>query len=332
MSEIVLFGNGIGRSIDDNFYSLSRVLEASWRDDQVVSAENKRLITSCLRADVLERDEGTAPTSEEELADLQRVLNACEAILEFEAEDGVEDVFWLSEYGRKFPAAIRRYFHHAASQFHSNDKRLPEAFAAPLRTHILKGGVSVATLNYDDLLYEAFTGTEVFDDHVLRDGFLGGPFDFQKHEGWFKPATEGWFLHLHGSPLFVDKDGKPRKIKRSALSAFRGDSSVHLVLTNADYKPGVIANSEILRAYWQKFEQLLQEAKKITVLGYGGGDLHLNSLLARTRDAQTIRIIARQGQDDASAIAQKWAERFLPREAGHLQVVLLEDVMDFTDW
>ncbi|AGT07642.1 DUF4917 family protein [Paracoccus aminophilus] len=332
MKKVIVFGNGLGRAIDNDFYSLTRVLRQSWADDDVVSREYKRLISNCLNNGVFECDEPPAPTKEDELSDLQRVIDACDTILQFEAEDGEEDVGWLTDYGRKFPAAIRRYFHHAASQFHDPDRRLPEEFAKSLRAWVIRDRPTVATLNYDDLLYECFTETRVFKEHMLRDGFLGGKFDIERHEKLYNPKTEGWFLHLHGSPLFVNRQNAACKITRAKLAEYRGESSVHLVLTNADAKPGVIFGSEILRAYWLKFEALVQRAEEITLFGYGGGDLHLNSLLARTGPQQTIRVICRAGARDDEACRAEWVERLTPKPAKLIDVIPCENVLMFNEW
>jgi len=288
---VLLFGNGLGRAIDNEFFELHRVLRSSWENDDILDDNKRQLICACLENGVVEND-FSAPTSEEELSDLQRVLDACDTIREFESDNDGQG--WLTKHGNSFPVAIRRYFHHAASLFHEGGKELPVGFAEPLRDFVRKTGPDIVTLNYDDLLYEAFTGTDIFQNHFLRDGFFDGQLDMERHERYFDYEREGWFLHLHGSPLFVTRDGGPRKIPRAKLSEYAGENSFHIVLTNADSKPSVIDNSSILRVYWRKLDELLRDAARITVFGYGGGDQHLNRLIGLNNSAE-LRVISRKG-------------------------------------
>ncbi|MFK7871275.1 MAG: hypothetical protein AB8B58_18810 [Roseobacter sp.] len=175
---VILFGNGLGRAIDNDFFQLQRVLQSSWDNNDILDENKRRLICACLENGVVENDL-SAPTSEEELSDLQRVLDACDTIREFETEGAGHR--WLTTHGNSFPVAIRRYFHHAASLFHEGGKELPVSFAEPLRDFVRETGPDIVTLNYDDLLYEAFTGTDIFNQHFLRDGFFA--------DSWIWSAT-----------------------------------------------------------------------------------------------------------------------------------------------
>ncbi|MGJ5620402.1 SIR2 family protein [Sulfitobacter sp. MF3-043] len=325
---VILFGNGLGRSLDNDFFSLERVLQSSWENEDILDDAQRALICACLEGGVVE-DDLVAPTKEEELSDLQRVLDACDTIKEFEAEDAGQR--WLTERGGSFPVAIRRYFHHAASLFHRGEFFLPQEFAEPLRQFVCANGPDIVTLNYDDLLYEAFTGTPVFKKHFLRDGFFKGDLNFTQQEKWFDPKTEGWFLHLHGSPLFVTRDGMPRKLTRDRLAEYMGENSFHIVLTNADSKPSVIENSQILSQYWAKLDELLRDAENITLFGYGGGDMHLNRLIGLNNKAQ-LRIVSRIHTDDAEELEVRWRKKLRAREAQVVEIVMIENLMQFTDW
>lgn len=181
VDSLYIFGNGIGRAINNDFFDLTRALERSWGEPDLLNDQQKRLIVSCLPAGLVER-ELAAPTREEDLEDLQRVLSACDTIKEIEQRvDGVEG--WLSDHGKEFPVAVRKYLHMAACYFHNRgalffagngDVNLPIGFQESLRAAIMEQGGHVATLNYDDLLYETFVNTAVFQDHRLRDGFFWG--------------------------------------------------------------------------------------------------------------------------------------------------------------
>lgn len=326
--QLLIFGNGLGRSIDNDFYSLTRVLQESWADRNVVDEVQKRLICACLDNGVIENDL-QALTEEEQLANLQKVLNACDIIARFE-ERVQSETGWLNEHGQQFPIAIRRYIHDAASRFHDNEMFLPPAFAASLREFVEHARPHIATLNYDDLLYECFTGTPAFTQHMLRDGFFGGSFNFGTHQERMDLENEGWFLHLHGSPLFVNRNGQPGKIRRSRLNDFQGNSSTHLVLTNASSKPAVISGSEILSTYWKELRRILDQPLHVTVLGYGGGDLHLNDLLGRTSDRVRIRVVCR-ATDYADPVAS-WRRTFEPKTPNLIDVVAIENLVEFGDW
>tara|TARA_R110002049_G_scaffold44333_3_gene129827 strand:+ start:62841 stop:63386 length:546 start_codon:yes stop_codon:yes gene_type:complete len=181
------------------------------------------------------------------------------------------------------------------------------------------------------LLYEAFTETSVFKEHFLRDGFFGGILDMGKHEYLMNPEKEGWFLHLHGSPLFVTREGVPKKITRAKLHEYVGENSVHIVLTNADSKPSIIENSPILSLYWKKLETLLRDAEKITLFGYGGGDKHLNQLIGINTTAK-LRVVTRKEVDTQQELETRWRRRLRATQDQPLDVVEIESLLDFRDW
>lgn len=328
--KLVIFGNGLGRSLDDEFYQLERALKASWDEDGVLDEEQKQLICNCLDDELIEGDL-KAPTSEDQLKNLQKVLDSCDMIKTFETRVGTPELGWLSDHGKRFPIAIRKYFHHAASQFHSPNKRLPVAFADQLRKFVRSDRPHIATLNYDDLLYECFTETDVFQEHMLRDGFFA-EFNIERHREFHDSNKEGWFLHLHGSPLFVNRNGSPRKIMRSQLSDYAGNNSVHLVLTNAKSKPAVISNSQILSEYWNELAKILTKPTQVTLFGYGGGDLHLNELLAQTSSATEIRVVCREGSKTRDQAERFWHEALSSKAKDKIKVKQVQNLIDFDDW
>ncbi|MBO6898615.1 MAG: hypothetical protein JJ868_14680 [Shimia sp.] len=328
--QTLLFGNGLGRSFDNDFYSLERALNTSWDAEDVLDDNQRTLICNCLDDDLLEGDL-KAPTAEEDLRDLQRVLNACDTIKSFEEKIGTGDEGWLNGHGRQFPVAIRKYFHHAATQFHSADKRLPNDFANDLRAFVREARPNIATLNYDDLLYECFTETDIFNQHMLRDGFFQN-FDIATHTQYYDANTEGWFLHLHGSPLFVTRNGVARKLLRAQLNTYMGTNSVHLVLTNAKSKPSVIANSTILSAYWKKLAWAFSQPCQLTLVGYGGGDLHLNKLIRDSKGMECVRVVCRNADDSKENQEEHWKNTLrLPAEV-NLECIFVDDILDFDKW
>ena len=242
---------------------------------------------------------------------------------------------WLSPLGQQFPRAIRTYLHQVANYFLEREtlpvakRSLSATFSTALREYVMGSGSNVVTLNYDDLLYDCFNDTEVFQKHRLRDGFFEGTFQIERHDRWIAQDAlrEGWFLHLHGSPLFLTQRGLPRKLTRPELRGYGGFDSAHLVLTNVKYKSSIIEASEILREYWKRFRQCCGSALDVLVIGYGGGDDHLNEAISKTPDATRIRVVERRGKGrDGNALAAEWGERF---DKDNVEIILVEDVMDF---
>ena len=330
VESLFIFGNGLGRSISNEYFDLSRALEHAWHANDHLTDEQKKLIVACLPQEVIEQG-GEAPQREEQLEELQQILSACDTILRIEkqlVEDGGE-ARWLTENGQKFPTAIRKYIHHAACYFLNHNEHLNKKFADSLRSHIETRGAHIATLNYDDLLYEAFVDTPVFRKHLLRDGFLRGDFAFDWAEKKYNAKDEGWFLHLHGSPLFVDKNNNPKKVTRANLRGKHGSSSIHLVLTSVKFKRAIIQNSTILKSYWEKMRTIIPTSSNIILLGYGGEDIHLNELLRLMAPNGSIRVVEYKGENDQAKRETYWQENL-----GELnvEVTLLDNIQDFRDW
>ncbi|WP_298907391.1 hypothetical protein [uncultured Aliiroseovarius sp.] len=328
MKKLYIFGNGLGRSFDNDFYCLDRALKTSWGEEGPLSAQQRQLINSCLDDELIE-NEAEAPTSEEQLRDLQRVVDACDLIAVFQERTNYDEG-WLTGEGVEFPRAVRRYFHHAASQFHDQNKYLPEVFANRFREFVREHRPHIATLNYDDLLYDAYVGYDIASDHLLRDGFFKS-FDFEKHQGYFNSQNEGWFLHLHGSPLFVTRNGIDQKLTRADLGSYRGSEKTHLVLTHAKSKPGAIRSSPILSAYWKELDTILCEPTEVTLFGYGGMDLHLNNLLSNTDDHVVIRVASRMPEDEGKCI-EDWRKRIRNKDIPNENFIFVGSLMDFDQW
>ncbi len=328
MKKLYIFGNGLGRAFDNEFYSLTRALQVSWGENGPLSEEQRQLINGCLDDELVET-EADAPTSEEQLRDLQRVVDACDLITSFQGRADCQEG-WLTQQGLEFPQAVRRYFHHAASQFHDLNKCLPTNFAKSFRNFVREHRPHIATLNYDDLLYEAYVGHDIAEGHLLRDGFFG-EFDFDRHKRLFKPKKEGWFLHLHGSPLFVTREGVDRKLTRAQLREYNGAEKTHLVLTHAKSKPSAIRSSTILNAYWQELDRILSKPTEVTLFGYGGMDLHLNRLLSETDDHVKVRIASRTPTKKRDA-RKGWNKRIRGKDIPKENFIFLDNLMRFDQW
>ncbi|WP_132460260.1 hypothetical protein [Rhodovulum marinum] len=153
MREVLLFGNGLGRSLNNEYFELERGLRDAWDDDEVLSEADRDLIRRCLNnEELIEGEEEIWPRGENELDPLQKVLAACDLVRQFERED---QEGWLTARGQAFPDAIRSFIHRAACYYHRFNGSLPQNFVNPLVDFILESRSHVATLNYDDLLYRS---------------------------------------------------------------------------------------------------------------------------------------------------------------------------------
>ena len=331
MRSLYIFGNGLGMAISPDAFNLTNALVDVW-DDGTLEDEQKVLISACLPADVQK------PTSEEQLAKLQDTVNACEILLSIR-DTGAGH--WLSEEGSKFPDAVHKLTYavarkmylakHMAGENIGNPCRLPDYFITPLIQIVKDTGSHVATLNYDGLLSSELRKSGILggDNPVLFDGFVKSTFD--RTNLFRKKGYGGWYLHLHGSPLFTGKvGGKPRKVSQSTISrkSFPKHVGRHLVLTHFTHKPRIIESSEILCIYWEFLQMALDESARIILFGYSGNDTHLNRLISQARTSKDIIVVDWLGSGNAAIRQEFWSGQL----GGDVQLHLLEDVFMFTEW
>nr|WP_321364809.1 SIR2 family protein [uncultured Celeribacter sp.] len=290
-----------------------------------ITEDEKELIRRCLPTGV------DAPQNEDQLADLQEVVDACETVLRFEENDrGNGD--WLTETGQAFPDAIRYYVHAVASEFHSetHDTNLepPSEFLDALNENLLNEGSTIATTNYDGALYRGLCDRSSFKSYTTLDGFQGNPPCF--HEALRRTHNKkGYYFHLHGSPLFVDDGADIRKLPREDVRNRTPASSRHLVLTHETYKTKIIDNSELLRAYWTKLSKLSNDFDRIVWLGHSGRDPHLNRFIARYFPAKPITIVEWNGAGNQAEREEYWKNKFSARE---IKLIPMEKLTAFVDW
>lgn len=318
----LIFGNGLGMALDHLAFALDRALEQVWDNDEVLTDEQRALIRICLPDDT----EFERPSSEDDLDLLQRVLSACDFLDEFEE---VAEAHWLSEQGKAFPPAIRRFVHQVAACFHNTGLELPDEFTEPLCGFLHDSKSHVATLNYDPLLYECFLNTGVLEGYNgdLIDGMTNA--GFQKDNLYRRnPQNLGWYLHLHGSPLFYDApNGRVRKMPRYRL-ADRIVESTHLVLTHVRHKQSIIATSSLLTEYWKFLARALKESEEVMLVGYSGYDGHLNSFISRRTNGLNIRIIEWSQAQPGNDRPRYWERKL----KAPVQVEQYDSILEFTDW
>lgn len=317
--------------MDNGYYDLGNATKVAWADDTTLNEEQRQLIRRCLPKPDLIDDENGAP-GEHHLDSLQRVLAACDEISKFEeGDDG-----WLTEKGRAFPSAIRSFIHRTASYFHESPHFLSHEFLNPLREHILQSRSHVATLNYDELLYRGFIGADVFQGYsCLIDGFTRSGFSETNLERK-RPDHQSFYLHLHGSPLyFEDSDGNLRKAELRKLPVIHGYSSTHIVLTEVKHKASVIQSSEILRVYWKRLKEAIQEVEGVMLVGYGGGDTHLNELVRANFSGKQVEVVERDKPEYGNLDDRQSRHAFWKRRLGQAHMLHWQkNICEFSrlDW
>ncbi|MFP5392520.1 MAG: hypothetical protein ACLGI6_13405, partial [Gammaproteobacteria bacterium] len=222
--------------------------------------------------------------------------------------------------------AVRRFVHAVDVYFHGSGEQLPDNFTDALSTHIHRTKSHIAVLNYDNLLYDALYASEVLRgyDGALIDGFRRDGFAPANLERFY-PARLGYYLHLHGSPLFIGA----KKVMRGGREFLEPAHESHIVLTHVKHKPSIINSSPILSEYWNQLGRALDEVACIVLFGYSGEDLHLNQKIMAASHGKTIHLIEWRGAGTEDARRAYWTERFKGRT---VNVIRLDDVLDFRDW
>lgn len=324
----MLFGNGLGMSLDPNVFSLGDALRRVWDNPTILTDEQRAMVFRCLPGGT----EDGRPSSEADLGQLQRVLAACDVLNSVPLAKGEN---WLSSQGEQFPAVIRAFVHAVACEFFKdrpdgNRFEIPAEFSQNLTDFVNLTKSHVTTLNYDYLLGRLIYERMMVNDSegVLLDGFRRRLFN---RRNLFREKSEhkGWFLHLHGSPLFYDhpNDGI-RLLEEKRLRGADPISSAHLVLTHVEQKTSVIASSEILSVYWEFFERALDESEQVILFGYSGGDDHINDLLSSTNSDLRVKIVEWLGSGDKKSREEFWSRAIRKK----IELVQQESIFDFDEW
>lgn len=320
--KLIIFGNGLGMAIDHSHFSLTNALNTVWADDGLWSDTIYRdLIENCIPSN-------QCPVSEEDLDKLYLVSTSCDYLDDIPNTNTGKH--WLSNYGHEFTNAVQEYIHTVSSHLFDYTNSLPASFKDPLIDFIRDTKSHVATLNYDKLLYEAFIDAGVCNGFSgeLVDGFLGSGFDgsnlVRKHGNRF-----GYYMHLHGSPLFKDVNNKTYKLNISNISTGNIFSSKHIVLTHIPHKPSVITASKVLSTYWNYLILSLSEVDEIILFGYSGCDTHLNEILKIHANSQTKRIV----EWDGDSFTTQQRQGFWDKELGsNVTLQRMSDITNFTSW
>ena len=316
---MLVTGNGIGLALDQEIFSLESGLEDIWKNTSHLSKEHKDLILSAI--------EGTTqdipPKSENQLDQLQVAIIATEFLSNFE----VGEVSWVSESAKELPATFRKFIHEVALYFHRTGCVLPSTFVKPLASFIRDTKSHVVTLNYDNLLYDSFLSEKVLDGYngTLIDGFWASTGFDEEHLDRHNVSRHGWYMHLHGSPLFVGNN----KVVGAGRDFLDPKEKCHIVLTHVEHKPLIIGSSSILSAYWRRLEKAFEESSQIILFGYSGLDEHLNNRIKLRKEEKELLIVEWSGAGNEYERKSFWESR---TGFSRFELVQLDNILEFTEW
>ncbi|WP_438362479.1 SIR2 family protein [Pseudomonas tremae] len=318
----LIFGNGLGMALDPDHFSLARALEDVWNHPRHLPDDKKLMVGRCVDND------GLPPNGEEQLDTLHIVVAACNMLNKI----GDDDVHWLTADAQSFPKAVAQYIHRVASDLHLYDGDLPNDFLEPLFAFLRETNSNIATLNYDRLLYGALV-----DEGLMAGGYSAYLVDGMVDAGFAEHRLErlwqndfGYYLHLHGSPLFYDdRHGVAHKMTRDQLNMSSRIISNHIVLTHVTHKRSVIGASEVLSTYWDYLQKCCHEAREIIVFGYSGFDTHLNDVLAAFARSTPMRIIEWRGAGTLRERERFWQDIL---RTDDFDLDRRRNILTFTDW
>jgi hypothetical protein len=316
----IIVGNGLGMACDPNFFRLDRAIEVVWTDEDLLNEHEKELLRRCIND-----AEDDRPRGEDDLDVLQLALSATEFLIGIQGDRAL----WLSCEGQQFPDTVRRFVYNTAIQFHQYPGAVPEEFLDPLAEFIRNSNSHLGTLNYDNLLYQPLIERGVLDgyDGSLVDGFHAVGFHPDNLERKFG-RTFGYYLHLHGSPLFVDRDDRTVKLMQHDLHEQQDQAGAHIVLTHVRHKPTVISGSKLLQSYWEYLLSALFESTRVYLFGYSGLDLHLNALLRGAARAKPLYVVEWRGSGEFPMREAFWSNAF----GRAVELIQLDNILDFADW
>lgn len=314
----IIFGNGLGMALDSEYFVLKNALKTAWNTSGEFKEHHKKLIKTALP----EMANIEFPESEEMLDKLQVAITAIETLRDFEKND----ISWLNDSSREVPDAFKKYIHEVGLYFHKSNKNLPFDFISQLANFIRKSNSHIGILNYDNLLYDPLCQLKILS------GFSGYLIDGFTDKKGFDPSNLdrlqdhlGWFMHLHGSPLFINNHKKTG----AARDFLMPTSECHIVLTHVKHKLTLINRSKILSEYWSRLSKAIKESKSIILFGYSGNDLHLNQIISAQGVDKRISIVEWKGNGDFKSRKIFWESSL---DLICINLLQLENILEFSEW
>lgn len=267
-----LLGNGIGRAIDNNYFSLETGIQKSL--DELPNSER----------DVIELL-FDSNYSESALENHHSIANSCHNLINLEDK---HSLLYLNDNGKNFLRSFYNFIYLAAKYFWEYPvEKIPAVFTEFINrfSDYIRGRKSnVANLNYDKLIYDPFVDGNILKggyDGVLIDGILTRTGVFEAENFLHKNKNNlGYYLHLHGSPSIFFENNGVRKIhhKDKLPNSFHENNRMHntIVLSHANLKSDLIFGNCLLATYFTVFRYALADSSTLCLIGYGGEDVHIN--------------------------------------------------------
>jgi hypothetical protein len=301
-----IIGNGLGMALDPNHFRLESGMAYAWNR---CARHTKKLLKNINKGNIL--------SSETELIDIQKLLFSIRTLNTYAATYSFSNL--LRKNGVKFYEDFNKYVLDVSHFFYDYNKDMPDQyklFINHLSQFIVENPVHIAVLNYDKLIYESLLNKGGIFGKMgecrLLDGMHATGF---KEENLVRTYYDfGWYLHLHGSPLFYS-DMATQKILKDKRDEYcpndRNKYRHHLVLTHSEFKLDIINQSLLLEIYWKYFCKALNESKSIVLFGYSGNDSHINQVIAnqlRKRDVKLF-IIEYCNEESEEKNRSKWKDK-----------------------
>ncbi|MCX4024731.1 DUF4917 family protein [Endozoicomonas sp. SM1973] len=335
MGSVVIIGNGLGMAIAPSKYTLKSALD---------SVNNIHPKIDLIRKFI----SNTLPDNEEVLGQLQLPLFSYRACRLLNIPQEKSELKELDTILNDYVYEVSCYFHNLVPY------TVIEDFINHLYSYIMRTTSHIATLNYDNLLYKGILKHKYRTDQSIADGFLFGPINsrnsymvYKSKEFNWKIETQPKYLHLHGSPYFVNNSHGIVKLRDTVTKLYNnttGDidevdgktKGKHIVLTSVEHKKFIIENSPLLKKYWSVLKHLIGKNKTIIIFGYSGYDTHLNELISLyPKKKKAIIEWEEAGKDDGGYTKEDRLEFWSKRLKTHESNIILEqmaNITEFTAW
>ncbi len=335
MRKTVVFGNGLGMALDPEHFTLASAFSTIWNEESLDDI-SKKMLLQCIG-----QKDDTPPQSEDELLRLHSFLKSFTDLKSFETTE----IEILQDKVRNFDVAVKKYFTKVAMYFHGHDVKISDEFKANFALFVRHNSAHVATLSYDDLVSQMILDESLHVDDLgssygptftLVDGFCGTPLKFSERNlvRLYDSSNHSWFMHLHGSPLYVQNGSQVNKLKKSEIDeTLSQDPEVlgsNIVLQHFDVKAEIITQSNLLASYWTYFNRALSESNEVVFFGYSGFDKHLNILIDifLGRDGTTVKVVEWSGSKNSK---EYWKGKLKNGTDENIEHVPLDSIMEF-EW
>ena len=172
--------------------------------------------------------------------------------------------------------------------FKINEKYKPE-WSNFFKKVLKEGQISIYSLNYDHLIYEVIFADELLFSKIELGFSKEKKFDRLNVEKLFKERNV--YIPLHGSVYFVSLEDNIMVIPNCSEAVKKRADSLPKLVVNQDLSlnynrimiTGLSKSEAILRYpflnFYLKLAEDLASSDRVFIIGYGGGDEHINSLV-----------------------------------------------------